>query len=577
MSTGYPSVSFQWRIVTALLVVHIVLAAGSIRQTSLTWDEPSYIGVGRLLLETRSPEIKALQLHPPLSYHVNSVLLLPLEFEPDRFRDEQYIHHKYIGPSLVFDSGYPPSLMMFLVRIPFVVLSALLGALVFRWSREIYGPTAAAFSAFFYTLCPTVLAHCGLATADLLLALNMTLALYCLNKCLDKPSRPRLVLTGMALGLSLLTKFTGLILIPTFLFLSFMRWRKSRTRSAGPDTPRRLALKLVIIFGIATVVVWAGYGFQFGTPFMPEWLEPEAERLIQEKPFWHAVDTLAKKGLRVPAYSYILGIYTQLAAAKSWKDNFLFGQISSKGWWYFYWAAFLIKTPLPFMICLLAALGMRRNSAARKEGESYLLLSMLPMVIFFSLPTRINIGIRYILPLLPLLSILAGKVATIKSKTCKLILALLCIWYAGSALWIHPHYLAYFNESVGGPGKGYKYLVDSNLDWGQSLDDLADHLQENGVTNPKIKYFGPPEVMKYYGLENADPNDCGPSPGTWIISATYLQNLYLADRSCHDWLRELEPNKVIGYSIFIYEVSEKQISRTDRPHLMMNGCSYEET
>jgi len=414
-------------------------------------------------------------------------------------------------------------------------------------------------SLFFYALCPTVLAHCRLATADVLLALNMTLAFYCFNRHLAHPSYARLAGTGVALGLSLLTKFTGLILIPTFLLLSFIRWLKSREQSVGRLVPGRITVNILLIFGIAALVVWAGYGFQFCTPFMPEWLEPQAQRLLEEKPFWQAVDALATRGVRVPAYSYVLGIYTQLAAAKSWKDNFLFGQVSPTGWWYFYWAAFLIKTPLPFLLCIAASVGMRRLSIARNEDEGFLLLSILPMLIFFSLPTKINIGIRYILPLLPLLAILAGKTARVESRAWRRVLAILCIWYAGSALWIYPHYIAYFNEFVGGPSKGYKYLVDSNLDWGQNLDGLTEYLMKDGPVNPTIKYFGPPEVMEYYGLENTSLGDCEPSPGTWIISATYLQNLYLADSTCHDWLRKLEPKKVIGYSIFVYDVPQQKL------------------
>lgn len=546
------------RIVAALLAVHVVLAVGSMRQASPTWDEPSYIGVGRQLLETRNYGITALQLHPPLSYYVNSLLLFPLSFELDRFGDEQYIYREYIGPPLVFDSGHSPALMMFLVRIPFVVLSALLGLLAFVWCREIYGQSAAVLATFLYALCPTILAHCRLATADLLLALNMTLALYLLSRYLRNPSAVRFLLTGLGLGLALLSKFTALILIPTFLFVAFVQWRRSGEESSRSRTLSRLALRLALIFGVAILVVWAGYGFQFGVPFMPEWLKPEAQRLVEEKPFWHAVDALASRGVRVPAYSYVLGIYTQLAAAKGWKDNFLFGHISSTGWWYFYWVAFLMKTPLPFIAFIAAALAARRSPDARNEDERFLLLSMAPMVILFSLPTKINIGVRYILPLIPLLCVLAGKVATIGSTKWRRALALLCVWYAASAAWIYPHYLAYFNELVGGPSNGYKYLVDSNLDWGQSLGKLADYLAENDITDAKIKYFGPPGVMEYYGLKNADLNDCEPSPGVWAVSATYLQNLYLEDRHCHDWLKKLQPKEVLGYSIFIYDVSEEE-------------------
>jgi hypothetical protein len=160
------------------------------------------------------------------------------------------------------------------------------------------------------------------------------------------------------------------------------------------------------------------------------------------------------------------------------------------------------------------------------------------------------------LPLIPLLCVFAGKVASIKSKRWKQLLAALCVWYAVSAAWVYPHYLAYFNELVGGPREGYKYLVDSNLDWGQSLNELVAYLKTNKINNAKIRYFGPSGALEYYGLKNADLQDCEPSPGFWAVSATYLQNLYLDNPHCHDWLKDLKPREIIGYSIFIYEAPE---------------------
>jgi hypothetical protein len=367
------------------------------------------------------------------------------------------------------------------------------------------------------------------------------------------------LLTGGALGLALLSKFSALMLIPIIPFVLGGDWLKKADDSEGLSFINRL-VGLFSVFAVAAIVVWAGYGFQVITPFMPHWLKPEAGRLISEKPFWAAVDMLAGRGVRVPVYSYVLGIYTQLAAARGWKDNFLFGHISSGGWWYFYWAAFLIKTPLPFIACLGAAIFMK-GAGGRSRDERFLLLSIAPMIVFFSLPTRINIGLRYILPLCPLFFIFTGKAARVESRKWKWTLALLCLWYAGAAGWVYPHYLAYFNELVGGPANGYKYLVDSNLDWGQGLGDLSQYLKEEGIRNARIKYFGPSGVMEHYGLRNADLNDCEPSAGVWVVSATYLQNLYLTNRHCHDWLRGLRPKKIIGYSIFIYEVSGEDLTR----------------
>ncbi|GAB4345641.1 MAG: phospholipid carrier-dependent glycosyltransferase [Candidatus Abyssubacteria bacterium] len=549
--------------VAALLLVHGVLAVGSMRQTSLTWDEPSYIGVGRQFIETGNPQIVALQLHPPLSYYLNSFPLLFLEFDAGTFTNEDYIYNRYIGPALLFESQYSPDTILFLSRLPFVFVSILLALVIWGWSKRLFGDRAGLLAVFLYALSPTVLAHCRLATADILVAFTVTLTLYSFFIWLEERTAVWLVAAGGTLGLALLSKFSAMMLIPIIFLVTSLDWLEKRDAAGGLSLVNRLVM-LAVMFAIAAVVVWAGYGFQVVTPFMPQWLQPDAERLFNEKPFWRAVGVLADHGVRLPAYSYLLGIYTQLAAAKGWKDNFLFGQISSSGWWYFYWAAFLIKTPLPFIVCLGAAFFMK-GPGGRSRGERYLLGSIVPMIIFFSIPTRINIGIRYLLPLYPLLFTLVGKVGHIDSRNWRVVVGVLCVWYAASAGWTYPNYLAYFNELVGGPGNGYRYLVDSNLDWGQSLGELDEYLKREGIEKARIKYFGPVAALEYHGLKNVDLDNCEPSTGVWVISATYLQNLYLSNPHCHDWLRELKPEKVIGYSIFVYEVSAE-----DLPHEPMH-------
>jgi 4-amino-4-deoxy-L-arabinose transferase-like glycosyltransferase len=445
-----------------------------------------------------------------------------------------------------------------------VILSGLLGLLLWYWSRRIYGDWAGLLTLFLYSLSPIVLANAGLATPDILLALTTTAALYLFQNYLKQPSRKGLCLGGVMLGLALLSKFTGLILIPTFLFLLIIQMRRRGSVGLRQTSRWQPLAGLGGIFFIAFLVIWAGYGFQYGAPFIPEWLQPQAGRLVQEKPFWRAASLLMEKGIKLPAYSYVLGIYTQLAAAKSWRNNFLFGQISENGWWYFYWLAFLIKNTLPFLACLAMGLLARRRLASENDDERFVLYSMVPMVLLFSLPTKINIGIRYILPLFPLLCVIAGRAASIKKLKWRYILAVLCVWQVGSIAWIHPHYLAYFNELIGGPSNGYKYLVDSNLDWGQELERLADYLKKNEVDDAKIQYFGPPGVLKYYGLKNVKSTNCKPSPGVWAVSATSLQGVYLDEPERFEWLRKLRPERIIGYSIFIYDVTKEDLENTGR-------------
>jgi 4-amino-4-deoxy-L-arabinose transferase-like glycosyltransferase len=546
------------RIVVALLAVHLVLAVGSMRRLSLTFDEPNYTAAGYQFIKTGDQQLIPLQLHPPLSYYLNSLLLLPLDLDSVHVSGPDF----YTSQPLIFESGYSPKLLIFLTRLPFVFVSVLLGFLIWRWGQKVYGNPAGLLALFFYALSPIVLANARLATPDIVLALTTAAAFYTFHEYLRQPSTKLLCLSGAVLGLALLSKFTALLLIPTFLFVAVLYQRKRNEKTLNQLL--HVFAQMAPLLGIAFVVVWAGYGFQFGVPFVPNWLQPQLDK-ITGKPFWQMVSFFRRHEIPIPAFSYILGIYTQLAAAKGWHNNFLFGHLSQTGWWYYYWLAFLIKNTIPFLLCLAAGLLLARKGAERNDRERLILYSVIPLVLFFSLPTKINIGVRYTLPLFPLFCIIAGRAGLVLRGKWRYALALLCVWQIGSVAWIHPYYLSYFNEFVGGPSNGYKYLVDSNLDWGQNLDRLSDYLKEHHITDAKISYFGPDGVMKYYGLKNIGPEEYNPSPGVWAISATSLQGLYLEDPDSFQWLRKLQPKEVIGYSIFIYDVDQEDLQEMSSP------------
>jgi hypothetical protein len=110
---------------------------------------------------------------------------------------------------------------------------------------------------------------------------------------------------------------------------------------------------------------------------------------------------------------------------------------------------------------------------------------------------------------------------------------------------------------IGGPNNGCKYLVDSNLDWGQDLKGLEKYVVDNGITKVKLSYFGSADPS-FYGIDckylPSKPGfgeACEPTHGTIAISAANLQ-MFLPE--CYHWLRQYEPIDKIGYSIF-YEVA----------------------
>jgi hypothetical protein len=133
------------------------------------------------------------------------------------------------------------------------------------------------------------------------------------------------------------------------------------------------------------------------------------------------------------------------------------------------------------------------------------------------------------------------------------------IWHVAGSLRTYPDYLAYFNESASGPAGGYKHLADSNLDWGQDLTALKAYLDAHPQGPVRLSYFGTADPkqygIQYRPLPSYPFHQDTPPPkrwrGTFAISATHLVGLYLMD-DYYERFREMEPDAVIGHSIFIY-------------------------
>jgi hypothetical protein len=197
-----------------------------------------------------------------------------------------------------------------------------------------------------------------------------------------------------------------------------------------------------------------------------------------------------------------------------------------------------------------------------------------------ALTGNINLGYRHLLPVLPFLAVFISTtvVPTVlrfsSRPTARYALAALAGWLLVVTFLISPHFLAYFNEAAGGPENGWRILVDSNLDWGQDLQNLKEWLDERGDAQVWLSYFGEarPDYygINYIGLESNPPRlmnpqarpyyPFNPAPGLYAISATTLQGVHFENHDLFAWFREREPIARIGYSIFIYEVPGQSVT-----------------
>jgi hypothetical protein len=214
------------------------------------------------------------------------------------------------------------------------------------------------------------------------------------------------------------------------------------------------------------------------------------------------------------------------------------------------------------------------------------LFLLIPAVGFYllAMQSALNIGYRHVLPALPYLLLLISGLASpavrlepAKSRplTRLLVSGSLAAGIAvliATTLWIHPHYLSYFNLLTGGPQNGYRVLTDSNVDWGQDLLRLRDWMSANSIDHVNLGWFGTADPA-YYGIANTPLPGLGrdiyfrqwwelpfdpvaPEPGVYAISASSLWEppLRVEEKNVYAWFREREPDHRIGFSILIYDV-----------------------
>ena len=280
--------------------------------------------------------------------------------------------------------------------------------------------------------------------------------------------------------------------------------------------------------------------------------------------------------------------------------GYFMGEVSSSGWWYYFPLVFLIKEPIPSLILifislilLIKILFFKRKPIFESKNHlpslhQFLMLSFVILYWAYSVHSPLNIGIRHILPTVPFIYILsAGCLKQWIKPSIKifpknlflkefvmgfrkkkfhfklLLLFVLLIWYLAETIYIFPHFIAYFNQFAGGPKNGYKYVVDSNLDWGQDLKRLKNYVEKNNIQKIAVDYFGGGNP-RYYLKEKYLPwwSSKGKPKGYFALSLTFLQGakgkLHPGQKRSPEneyrWLKNpYQPLDLIGYSIFIYK------------------------
>lgn len=398
-----------------------------------------------------------------------------------------------------------------IVAVPLVLV-------VYFWLCTEIGAGPAALAAAVVALSPNMVAHGAIATTDACFVLCSLLTLWALSRYIERPGALRVALLLGAGGLAFAAKYSGVVLAGVAAIA--IGWMDRPLRTPGARMRSAIAVAAgMIAAGIA--LTWT----------------------------YHPID----------------GLLSQANHQRLGHEAFLLGERSTTGWWYYQPLALAFKSTYveiaAFVVAAVALIAARRDRpvATRIWGLAAAVVLGLSMI------SRVSIGVRYVLLVVPLAIMLSAvwlaRISAARPAIAAAAAAVAVLAQASAAWSVSPRPLSYFNGIAGGPMNGYRLLADSNLDWGQDLPAMRQVLASVGAREPLAAYFGsaPPEA---YGVHIWPWNIAGADVrrrADWIvISATYLDGLYLANDPFESF-RAIAPTARPTPTLFLFDAARPDV------------------
>lgn len=443
-------------------------------------------------------------------------------------------------------------------NLPFLALACFS---VFLWARRWFSRAAAVWAVLLFVNLPPILGHAALATTDLACAATVAIALYAFIRCLENPAWQRLVLLGAALALAFLCKFSSLPFLGSC-FLCALVYFALRRRAVSPKAVpwRRLFVQVAIVSGVAFVLLWGGYRFSFQPLSTYSGARPSVDRVFAKTPLFHS---LALKAIEtpIPLAAFVKGTHEVESHNASGADSYLFGEYRKTGWWYFFPVVVGVKTPIGFLILAGCGIFIILRGFRSSRWQQHLTVIFPAAILLVCMSSRIDLGVRHILAIYPLLAVAAGyavsEFVVLAKRTNPAIVVLpivLVAWVFADSWMARPDYFAYFNQFAGSHPE--RILAESDLDWGQDLYYLSRRLKELRVDHVSIAYFGTAPLenagLPPYSTLSADVPT---THGYAAVSVRYL-TLEYAKNGSFAWLKGRTPQEIVGKSIYLYNLGQ---------------------
>ncbi len=613
-------------VVAGILFFHFALSLLVSSQESMIFDEKAHIPAGYSYV--RYGDMRLNPEHPPLLKDLAGLMLLPLglQFPLASAEWQTGINEQWVVGDMFVNCSRPEAAcndtatVLFFSRIPIIIIAVLLGIAIFVWTKELGGTLAGVFAVALYAFDPNIIAHNHYVTTDIGIAAFIFFAFYFFIRFLKHPNGRNIFLSGLFLGLAELAKFSAVLLFPVFgLFVILY----ALTREQNPaDTRSRALFKTRLLFQyllkfaasvvVCFMVIWIVYAIN--TINMPgEKIAILADHLLAQKnQFAHLAHAIvvysSEHALLKPLSEYFLGFFMVFSRVVGGNTHYFLGQVTEAASLWYFPVVFVLKETLPFLFLLLftSCYGLYRIGKSLIEEKAkhglvktlchsfqhrvaqYLAMFFILFYGYISITGNLNIGLRHLFPIMPFFYMLVAKAlfdfykrAQDEPGTKKILTILFCLLtfiIVAIPIWSYPSYLSYFNAITGGHLNGYKYVTDSNYDWGQDLIHLKNFVAKHNdcvagksflpgcdtallsyppIDKIRVDYFGGGNPSYYLeGKYIPWYASRDPEPGWYAITTFFYQeNLYkkkLPGEKDYSWLKDKTPIARAGDNFFIY-------------------------
>lgn len=458
--------------------------------------------------------------------------------------------------------------LFFLARlgvIPFAILTALL---LWLWAKLLLPETTAFLVLVLFLLLPEARGHAALVTSDLPATFAYLLAGYCAWRYWREPGMARAVMLGLAAGLAVITKFS--LLIAPALALAVVLARMIRSREGRRAAP----VAVVAVAVLPWLVAVAAY--KFDTRRMTPAELADMERRREYPPALLAAASILTV---VPTPRELQeGIRAMGSYYRDGQRVYLLGRIYNHGHWSYYPVCLALKPPIGFQVLLLLGLGVLVAGLLKRSIPGDRLFVLAPGLIYlgFAMHSPIQLGIRLILPAIAYFVLVAGfGIDWLRlRRRGRPALAAIFAFIVISTGRVFPHDISYFNEWAGGPERGWRYLSDSNIDWGHLLPELAAYIKKHGLSKVKMFPFGFDKPHRYFTRGEVElqytpwtPDKIKgpiyiPEPGVYAVPVSLLGGQFYEPqfKDFLQFFRDREPDARLGYGLLIYYVPERPTS-----------------